>query len=303
MSTDRTEVAPAPAARRSVPPSAAAQAGRHRAVRVVAVVLGGLLTLAIVGGASLAAANLLVRATERDSRTVEGTITRARVVVEGSATIVAGPDGQARVDRTSTFGLSRPDITETLVDGLLTVRITCVGGVICTNRVTLTLPAATDVTVSAGDLRVSDITGPVEVDTDGGKVRLDGLSGPIDARVGGGEVLGTDLTSQEVRARVGGGHIALRFRTPPREVDAFSAAGAVEVILPRGEEAYRCRRRRRGREPGRPGPDRSGQRPAHPGRHRGRGGRGPLREPDLSALRASAPAAAAGGRRSGRWGG
>ena len=221
-------------------PGTMARAGRHPAVRVVALATGGLLTLVLLAATSFGAANLLVRTTESDVRTLEGPVTRAVVDVDGRIDVVVGPDDRARVERSSTFGLRRPSVRRTLVDGLLTVQVTC-GDLpgLCSSDVTLTLPATAEVAVTGEHVTVTGTTGPVEADADGGAVELTDLSGPIDVRTGGGAVVGRDLRSDVVRASVGAGAVDLEMTRPPSDVEASTGAGSVVVVLPPDGTAYR----------------------------------------------------------------
>lgn len=221
-------------------PTSAARAGHHPAIRGIALVLGGVLTVAIVAGAAVAAANVLVRTSETDGRTLEGRVTLAEIEVEGSVDVQVGAPGRARIDRRSTFGLSRPSVTQSLVDGLLTVRISCDGlPVGCSNDVAIELPPSAEVSVRAEEIAITGLTGRIATDTEGGSVELTDVSGPVDVRAGGGSVTGTGIDSDQVRVALGAGVIELDFRSPPSEVEATAGAGAVIVSLPPGEESYR----------------------------------------------------------------
>lgn len=221
-------------------PTAAARAGRHPAARVLALGVGGLVTLVLLVGSSWAAANLLVRTTERDSATLPGRVDRAVIDVHGSVEVRAGATDRVRVERRSTFGLSRPDVTQTLVDGILTVGVTCDGlPGICTNDLTIELPEDAQISVAAEQVEVVGVDGRVEVDAEGGSIELTDLSGPIDVRAGAGKVTGTRLGSDEVRASVGAGAIELTFVRPPSAVEAATGVGSVVIAVPPGDEAYR----------------------------------------------------------------
>ncbi|CAN5486326.1 hypothetical protein BH24ACT4_BH24ACT4_20850 [soil metagenome] len=209
-------------------------------MRVLALVVGGLVTLTIVGVSSLAAANVLVRTSETDSQTLEGQVARAEIRVDGSVDIEVGAAGRTRIDRRSTFGLSRPGVTETLVDGLLIVEVTCDGlPVICSNDVAVELPPSAEVSIDAEEITVTGVSRRIATDPEGGSVRLTDVSGPLDIRAGGGSVTGTGIESDEVRVSVGAGAVELDFRSPPSDVEATTGAGAVIVSLPPGEETYR----------------------------------------------------------------
>lgn len=220
--------------------SSAARAGRHPVVRALALGLGGLLTIVLVAGAAYAAANVLVRTTETDTTTLEGEVVRAVISVDGSVELRAGPPGQVRVERRSTFGLSRPDITRTLEDGLLTVRVTCgdLPGV-CATHLDIDLPPEAEVSVTGDRIGVTGLHGRVEATSDGGSVELVDLDGTIDVRAGGGAVTGEGLRSDQVRASVGAGALDLGFARAPSDVDASSGAGSVVIVVPPDGQVYR----------------------------------------------------------------
>ncbi len=215
--------------------------GRHPLVRVPTLVVGGLITLLLLATGTYAVANVIVRTTETDSTTLTGEVRRAEVHVTGRVDISVGPADRVEIDRRSTFGVRRPRVTETLVDGLLTLRVECVGGisVVCANRVDLVVPADVSLTIHALGTTVADVTGDVEVDSGAGSVHLERLTGEIDVSVGGGSIDGTALRSARVQASAGAGSVDLSFAVPPEDVDASSGAGSVLVWLPEGDEAYR----------------------------------------------------------------
>ncbi|HEU5151844.1 MAG TPA: hypothetical protein VFU19_15195 [Iamia sp.] len=215
--------------------------GRHPLVRIPSLVVGGLLTVALLAGATFAVANVLVRTTETDATTLTGEVRRAVVHVTGSVEITTGPVDRVEIARRSTFGITRPRISETLDDGLLTVRVECVGGAstMCTNRVELVVPAAVSITIDALGVDVADVEGDVEIESGAGSVDLDRLAGEVAVSVGGGSVHGRELRSPRVRASAGAGSVDLGFVTAPEDVEATSGAGSVVVELPPGEAAYR----------------------------------------------------------------
>jgi hypothetical protein len=210
-------------------------------VRDPSLVVGGLVVALLIGLGTFAVVNVLVRTTEADSVTLTGEVRRAVVHVTGSVDITVGPADRVEIDRRSTFGMTRPRVVETLEDGLLTVRVTCPGGVsvICDNDVDLVVPADVSFTIDALGTRVADVTGDVEVDSGAGSVHLERLTGDLDVVVGGGSIEGQDLRSTRVRASAGAGSVDLGFVVPPEDVDASSGAGSVLIWLPEGDETYR----------------------------------------------------------------
>lgn len=220
--------------------SSPARAGRHPAVRAVVLGLGGLLTVVVIGVATVTMASVLVRTTERDTQTLRGRIDSAVLRVSGELGVTSGPAGRVHIERRSDYGFSKPEVRQTLEDGVLTVRVSCEGAtVICDNRVDVELPPDVDVDVRADHAVIADVAGSVRVQNDGGTVELDGVTGPVDVRVGGGSVMGTDLASDDVRANAGAGAIELTFRRPPAVVDASAGAGHIQIEVPRSEEGYR----------------------------------------------------------------
>lgn len=216
-----------------------ARAGRRPAVRAVVLGLGGLLTVVVIGLATVAVASVLVRTTETDTLTLRGPIDSAVFRVSGELTVTSGPAGRAHIERRSGYGFSKPEVRQTLEGGVLTVRVRCEGAtVICDNQVDVELPPEVDVDVRASHAVITDVAGSVRVENEGGAVELDGVTGPVDVRVGGGSVMGTDLASDDVRANAGAGAIELSFRRPPVTVDASAGAGHIQIEVPRSEEGY-----------------------------------------------------------------
>jgi hypothetical protein len=234
-----TDPAPTPAPSR--PGSDPAPWGRHPLVRIPTLVVGGLITVIVLAVGAFVVANLLVRTTETDTTTLTGEVRRADVHVTGSVIVTTGPADRVEISRRSTFGVTEPRVTENLEDGLLTVRVECVGGlsVACTNRVELVVPADVSFTIDSLGAHISDIEGDVEINSGAGSVDLERLSGDLDVSVGGGSISGRDLRSARVQADAGAGSVELGFVTPPEDVDATSGAGSVLVWLPRGDETYR----------------------------------------------------------------
>lgn len=215
--------------------------GRHPLVRIPTLAVGGLLTLLLLAGTTFVVANVLVRTTETDSATLTGPIRRVDVQVTGSVTISTGAADRAEVDRRSTFGVTRPTVTQQLVDGLLTVRAECSGGisVMCHNDVDLVVPADVSLTIESLGVDIADVQGDVEIDSGAGSVHLRRLGGELDVSVGGGSIDGEDLRSTRLRVDAGAGSVTLELAVPPDDVEAVSGAGSVLVTVPAGREAYR----------------------------------------------------------------
>lgn len=215
--------------------------GRHPLVRIPTLVVGGLITALLLGVGTFSVANLMVRTTETDHTVFTGEVRRADVRITGRVEITTGAADEVEISRRSTFGVSRPRVTERLVDGLLTVRVECVGGisVVCDNRVELVVPADVALSIDALGVDISDVTGNIDVNSGAGSIDLARVSGELDLSVGGGSIHGREVRSTRVRADAGAGSVELEFLAPPDDVDATSGAGSVVVWLPEGDEAYR----------------------------------------------------------------
>jgi hypothetical protein len=72
----------------------------------------------------------------------------------------------------------------------------------------------------------------VDLRSDAGEVRVTGLSGQVRARTTAGFVLGSRLTSQDVKVDSTAGSVTLEFQEPPSAVEAHTTAGAVTVRVP-----------------------------------------------------------------------
>lgn len=218
-----------------------AEWGKHLLIRVPTLAIGGLIALALIGLTGFSVANVLVRTTETDSQVFEGEVRRVDITVTGEVVVTAGADDGARLDRRSTFGVTRPRVTQTLEDGLLTVRVECPGGVsvVCDNTVELEVPTGVSLKIDALGTHVTGTEGEIDINSGAGSVELDSVSGEVDVNVGGGSIVGRDLRSSRVTAFAGAGSVDLDFDVPPDDVDASSGAGSVIIDLPRGDEAYR----------------------------------------------------------------
>lgn len=212
------------------------------ATRIILLLGGGLVALLLVAVTTWSVAGALVQASERADDTLVGRFDRAVVRVSGSVDIGPGPEGRARIVRRSDYAFDRPGVTQRIVDGVLEVRVLCRGlKVICHHDLDIALPPDVAVEVEASEITIVDTTGPIDVRSAGGEVVLERVAGPVDVTVGGGAILGHDLRSSDVRADTGGGSVELEFARPPDWVVAEAGAGAVEVVVPPGTEAYHVR--------------------------------------------------------------
>ncbi|WTW97764.1 DUF4097 family beta strand repeat-containing protein [Streptomycetaceae bacterium NBC_01309] len=84
------------------------------------------------------------------------------------------------------------------------------------------------------DVEVPRGTG-THVETDAGEVRLTGLSGDLDVSTGAGKIDGDGLTAKQATARTTAGSLDLTFSAAPANVDAKTTAGRATVRVPAGQ--------------------------------------------------------------------
>ena len=233
-----------------------------RSQRGLGLAAGGVLALlfTLLGAFQIAA--WTVGAVERTNHQVfPGAVERVTVDAgDGEILVVAGADSEVRVDSTVHGSWHTPKLRAVRVGDEVRLRAHCPGFSIgpCRASLVIHVPAATavDVRAGAGDLTANGVSGNVQLRTGSGDVQADGLSGAVDLRTGSGDVstrgLGGDVTlrtasgdvsaealsSARVKAVTSSGDVDLDFVSAPRDVDAASASGDVQIALPRGE-AYR----------------------------------------------------------------
>ena len=147
-------------------------------------------------------------------------------------------------------GLRAPSHTETLIGDRLVLDSGCPTLLtsLCNVSYTLRVPAgvAIVVTSSGGGVRVSDLTGPVDISSSGGGIRATRTSGPLRLRSSGGGITGEALASADVDASSSGGGVRLGFASAPNSVVVGSSGGGVTVELPNTPESYRLNARSSG---------------------------------------------------------
>jgi hypothetical protein len=135
---------------------------------------------------------------------------------------VLGGTGTAAVDRTVSWAMLKPVVSEHLDDDRLTVRVICGSAHrwLCSSSVRVVVPEATAVRVHTG----------------AGRISVRDLSGTLALSSGSGAVEGTALRSSRVNAQSSTGSVRLRFSTAPERVLARSDAADVDVALPQGRD-------------------------------------------------------------------
>ncbi|MFD9487885.1 DUF4097 family beta strand repeat-containing protein [Streptomyces sp. NPDC059991] len=215
---------------------------RHRGLWILAAVLSALFVAAPLGFEVYAQ-----YARQTSSHTSVETSDRHPVktiqVDAGSAelTVTPGVDGEVRIQERLSWSLRKPKVAKEWDGDTLRLRPECDGrfavtSLGCSVELDLTVPAGVALKVNSGSgtVRVSGLTGPVDVDGGSGSVKLYGVRGPINASVGSGSFSGAAIGSTVAEVHSGSGHAELEFVTPPREVTASAGSGSVDLFVPPG---------------------------------------------------------------------
>jgi hypothetical protein len=172
----------------------------------------------------------------------------ARLVISidaGDLTVAPGPAGRVGEQRTLTWRSRPPIVTESFARGTLTITSRCPAGqpAACSADVVLSVPpgVAVHAQVAAGNVAVSGLRGAVSLAAVHGSLRVSRLSGPLQLRSAGGGIVGEALTATQVSARDAAGDIALAFAAVPADVSAASDAGDVSIAVPKRTGGYRVR--------------------------------------------------------------
>lgn len=226
-----------------------------------ALVAGGVaLALAAVGSSALSISQALLRSERTSVVDLDGDVRRLVLEVDsGDVRVVASDRQGARVRREETWSITRPSVTEGVVDGELRVRADC-NALLSWCDVAYVLEVPTGTTVLArtgsgsfeavgtgdvradtgsGEVRLAEGTGDGDVRSGSGEVTVDGQrGGSLVARTGSGDITVTRADVERVSGRTGSGDVELGLRSEPDEVVGRTGSGDVDVELPLGDEAY-----------------------------------------------------------------
>jgi Toastrack DUF4097 len=211
-------------------------------------VLGILGVLLAVGTAAIGARMLVGVATLADDHAHSSyPLTGRRLVIEAvgstsSLRISAGQPGRVEVDRVVYHDLQRPAVTERLDGDRLVLGARCPNFIVvrCEARYDLRVPASIDLQVNDpdGDLRITGVQGSVDLRSGSGGITLQGGSGTVRLHTDDGAVRASGLRATDVDASSGSGRVAIDLAVVPRRVVARSNDGDVQVVVPRGPQAY-----------------------------------------------------------------
>ncbi|MFF3976873.1 DUF4097 domain-containing protein [Streptomyces sp. NPDC001828] len=156
-------------------------------------------------------------------------------------TITSGPADHVTTNGTLTWSMKRPKVEQTWDGDTLKVKTRCAGFVDqylqnCQVDLALAVPAGISLKVhsGSGDIKVRDLTGPVDLRGGSGGIKLYALKGPVKASVGSGELQAAQLASPDVSLDTGSGAVSADFAAPPQHVKARAGSGSVDVTVPQG---------------------------------------------------------------------
>jgi hypothetical protein len=208
----------------------------------VAIGLGVLAALALIGAGGISVASGIVIQSKDTTHTVLGRVSNFHVDVDGDITVQTGPVGQITVTTHRVWSFHEPTVTETHTGTDVTVTAACHGlewGT-CNTSVNVVVPAATDLNLTShdGNISVDGVRGDLTLQSDDGDVNVTSASGSLHLTSDNGNVSGSGLTSTQVQASSDSGDVGLSFARPPESVNGSSDNGSVSVSVPHGPATY-----------------------------------------------------------------
>jgi hypothetical protein len=232
------------------PPSDWASPPRRRRVpfRKTWMVLGSVFALASVGWGVFQIVGMFAYDKTHFHQTFDVT-TSARVQSldignnVGSVKVIGSDRPDIVIEGVVLRGLIKPSHREVVVGNVLEMHASCRTGAtnFCSVDYEIQVPRDVDVRVraSGAGIRVSNVTGDIDLSSSGGAVRVEGSSGALRLHSSGGGVSGIGLHSTVVDASSSGGGVELEFLSEPTNVRATSSGGGVTVVIPDTDVAYR----------------------------------------------------------------
>ena len=204
--------------------------------------LGVLLAVLLVGWGAVQVVTLLARATDHRTATFDQVSAVDLALGFESVTVVGGDSSTVSLDRSWSWSLQEPTVSEEVIGGRLLVRSVCHWNIGwgCTGHVRLTVPRGTPLTLRSGDgsMSVRGIDAAVDISTGDGKISARDIGGPLTTRSGDGSVDIRGLRAPTASVQTGDGSISIEFAVAPNSVAVRSGDGTLTVLVPRGTETY-----------------------------------------------------------------
>jgi hypothetical protein len=213
-------------------------------LRILLVLVGGLITVAMLAIGTFTVADSLGRRTEVTQLLLSDVpINHIKIDVQGGSVVLRGGDRRdVRGERRVTHGLQEPSLREVIAGDTLTITGGCpiVSGVWCEVSYNLEVPVAVSIDAEngAGSIDASGLSGSLRLHAGAGSIDLDDASGDLDLKAGAGSIDATRVRSARVVAESGAGSVNVVFVAPPTRVKAQAGAGSVDIEVPRDEATY-----------------------------------------------------------------
>jgi hypothetical protein len=173
-----------------------------------------------------------------------------RVVVSASSgdiRLTGTPPGRVVVDGRLSGTGRLPTMTVDVHGPVATLRASCPWTFFlsCGATIDIAVPpgVAVEAHTSSGDLRATDVRGPVDLRTSSGDVRASGGAGTMTLHTSSGDVRGSGLRATSVDARSSSGDVTIAQAVAPDQVTAWTSSGDVEVSVPSDATTYAVRAR------------------------------------------------------------
>ena len=157
-------------------------------------------------------------------------------IFAGRLVLVPGPSGQVSLRGTVTYKGTRPPTLSWRSNdtGLTLVSVCHSVNNDCSYDYTLAVPPSTGTTAvnTAGDVSVSDLSGPVSVTALAGNVVLSGLSGNLSLTDTAGDVVTTAMRAPDAHITVMSGDATLKYVAPPSHLFVRVATGDITAAVP-----------------------------------------------------------------------
>jgi hypothetical protein len=227
------------------PELASYRVGMTSPLRRMAIVFGLALVILVILAGAATAVGLMTRTRAEQHHAYD--LPGSRLVLDannGSIRIAPGQPGRVEVDAHLHYSrLSRAKPTARLEGDRLILRDGCRTflSFFCDVTYDLRVPATVALQAHSGngDVRVSGITGDLDLRTSNGAISSDGAPAQLRLRTSNGAITATGLHASAVDARTSNGTVRLSFVEAPRQVTARSSNGDISIAVPRQGGPYR----------------------------------------------------------------
>jgi hypothetical protein len=167
-----------------------------------------------------------------------------RLVIDTESDLFVVPGNGPRIDvqRWLSGAPAQPGHSSwTLAGATLRLSVDCTGLVLhCGARFQVAVPPGVSVEVRSGNNNdtVSGLTGPVVIYGGAGQVQLSNTTGPLRISTNAGSITGTAIRSPVVRATANAGNVSFTFAAAPQRADISSSSGDATARVPVAGHRY-----------------------------------------------------------------